>query len=194
MRTARVSLPQGMGLNPSAANGLAACSDAQFGKGTRNPIAWPASSKVGTVSVATPPLPEGPLTGNVYVGEQKSRDPESGEEFRIFVAAESARYGISVRLVGNVVANAKTGRLTAVFDEPAKTNVLRGGNADNLQSGWPQVPFTSFKIAIDGGPKAALSSPPTAGPNQPGAHRRPRTATPPPPPPAKFTLAPRPAD
>jgi hypothetical protein len=166
MRTARVSLPLGMGLNPSAANGLAACSDAQFGKGTRNPVACPPASKVGTVSVATPALPEGPLAGNVYVGEQKSRDPESGEEYRILVAAESSRYGISVRLVGNVVADAKTGQLTAVFDEPAKTNVLRGGNADNLPSGLPQVPVTSFKLSIDGGPKAALSSPPTCGPNQ----------------------------
>lgn len=165
MRTARVSLPLGMGLNPSAANGLAACTDAQFGKGTRNPVACPAASKVGTVTVETPALPEESLAGNVYVGEQKSRDPESGEEFRIFVAAESARYGISVRLVGNVVADAKTGRLTAVFDEPAKAGVLRGGNSDNLPHGLPQVPFTTFRIAIDGGSKAALSSPPTCGPN-----------------------------
>ncbi|HKO39324.1 MAG TPA: hypothetical protein VJU14_13250 [Solirubrobacterales bacterium] len=164
MRTARVTLPAGMGLNPSAANGLAACTDAQFGKGTRNPVACPPAAKVGTVTVATPPLPEGPLTGNVYVGEQKSRNPESGEEYRIFVHAFSARYGVDLRLVGNVVANAKTGQLTAVFDDPPK-NVLRGGNPDNLPNGLPQVPFTSFRIAIDPGPKAALSSPPTCAPS-----------------------------
>lgn len=189
MRSARVSLPLGMGLNPSAASGLAACSDAQFGKGTRNPVACPPASKIGTVSVATPPLPEGPLTGNVYVGEQRSRDPESGEEYRIFVAAESARYGISVRLIGNVVANAKTGRLTAVFDEPARTDVLRGGNHDNLPAGLPQVPFTSFRIAIDGGPKAALSSPPTCGPNETASLLAPWSGNPPATPTAKFDLA-----
>jgi hypothetical protein len=164
MRTARVTLPAGMGLNPSAANGLAACTDAQFGKGTRNPVACPPASKVGTVTVATPPLPEGPLTGNVYVGEQKSRNPESGEEYRIFVHAASTRYGVDLRLIGNVIANAKTGQLTAVFDDPPK-NVLRGGNPDNLPHGLPQVPFTSFKIDIDDGSKSALSSPPTCGPN-----------------------------
>jgi hypothetical protein len=164
MRTARVTLPAGMGLNPSAANGLAACTDAQFGKGTRNPVACPPASKIGTVTVATPPLPEGPLTGNVYVGEQKSRNPESGEEYRILVHAFSARYGVDLRLVGNVIANAKTGQLTAVFDDPPK-NVLRGGQSDNLPHGLPQVPFTSFKIDVDDGPKAALSSPPTCGPN-----------------------------
>jgi hypothetical protein len=189
MRSARVTLPLGMGLNPSAANGLLGCSDGQFGKGTRNPVACPLASKVGTVSVATPALPEGPLTGNVYVGEQKSRDPESGEEFRIFVAAESARYGISVRLIGNVVANAKTGQLTAVFDEPAKTNVLRGGNSDNLPAGLPQVPFTSFRIAIDGGPKAALSSPPTCGPNQTNSQLAPWSGNPAATPSSKFDLA-----
>jgi hypothetical protein len=157
MRTAKVTLPAGMGLNPSAANGLAACTDAQFGKGTRNPVACPPASKVGTVTLTTPPLPEGPLTGNVYVGEQKSRDPESGEEYRIFVDAVSARYGVDVRLVGNVIANKRTGQLTGVFDEPAKMDPLRG----ELPHGLPQVPFTSFKLSIDGGPKAALSSPPT---------------------------------
>ncbi|HVD39728.1 MAG TPA: hypothetical protein VNC16_01835 [Solirubrobacterales bacterium] len=188
MRTARVTLPAGMGLNPSAANGLQACSDAQFGKGTRNPIACPAASKIGTVTVESPPLPEGPLAGNIYVGEQKSRDPESGEEFRIFVAAESARYGISVRLVGNVVANAKTGQLTAVFDEPAKA-VTRGGNADNLPHGLPQVPFTTFRLSIDGGPKAALSSPPTCGPNTTTSQLEPWSGNAAATPSSKFDLA-----
>lgn len=165
MRAARVNLPAGLGLNPSAANGLQACTEAQFGKGTKNPIQCPAASKIGTATVATPPLPEGPLTGNVYVGEQKSRDPESGEEFRIFVDAASSRYGVDVRLIGNVIADAQTGQLTAVFDEPAK-QVTRGGNHDNLPSGLPQVPFTTFRIALDGGDRAALTSPPTCGPNQ----------------------------
>jgi hypothetical protein len=188
MRTARVTLPAGMGLNPSAANGLQACSEAQFGKGTKNPIQCPAASKVGTATVVTPPLPEGPLTGNVYVGTQKSRNPESGEEFRIFVDAASSRYGVDVRLIGNVLANAKTGQLTAVFDEPARA-VTRGGNNDNLPSGLPQVPFTTFRISIDGGPKAALSSPPTCGPNKATSQLSPWSGNAPAAPSSEFTLA-----
>jgi hypothetical protein len=147
LRTATVALPIGMGLNPSAANGLQACTNEQFGKGTRNPVACPAASKVGTVSVATSPLPEGPLTGNVYVGQQLSRDPASGQAYRIFVAAESARYGISARLIGNVSADPQTGRLTTTF-------------AEN-----PQVPFDSFRLQFDSGARAPLTSPPTCGPN-----------------------------
>jgi len=142
-RTATASLPVGMGLNPSAANGLQTCTDAQFrphssASGTDCPVA----SRVGTVTIESPPLPEGALSGPVYVGRQLSRDPASGNEYRIFVDAESARYGISVRLLGNVSANPVTGKLTTTF-------------TDN-----PQVPFTSFKLAFDGGPRAVLSSPP----------------------------------
>jgi len=165
VRTAKVTLPQGMGLNPSAANGLAACSPQQFGKGTKNAVACPANSKIGTATVVSEALPDQALTGDVYVGKQESRDPESGKEFQIYVHAASDRYGVDLRLVGNVFANAKTGQLTAYFDDPAK-NVTRGGNADNIPNGLPQVPFTSFAIKINDGQKAALSSPPTCGPNK----------------------------
>ncbi|HEX8050425.1 MAG TPA: hypothetical protein VF504_03070, partial [Solirubrobacterales bacterium] len=172
VRTAKVTLPQGMGLNPSAANGLKACSDAQFGKGTRNPVACPAESQIGTTTIVSEALPEEPLVGGVYVGEQKSRDPESGEEFRILIHAKSDRYGVDVRLVGNVFANAKTGQLTAFIDDPPKS-VLRGAHyeiaprfSDNIPHGLPQVPFTNFKISLNGGSKAVVSSPPTCGPNK----------------------------
>lgn len=148
LRTATVTLPAGMGLNPSAANGLEACSDEQFGKGTRNPVACPAGSKIGTVTVDTPPLPEGPIGGNVYLGRQLSRDPTSGQEYRIFVDVESKRYGLSVRLIGNTKADPQTGRLETTF-------------ADN-----PQVPFSSFTLDFNDGPRAPLTSPPTCGPHE----------------------------
>ncbi len=78
-RTAQVSLPKGMGLNPSAANGLQACDDGQFGKETRNPVTCPDASKIGAVTIDSPPLRDEDLTGSVYVGTQKSRDPASGQ-------------------------------------------------------------------------------------------------------------------
>jgi hypothetical protein len=182
VRTAKVTLPQGMGLNPSAANGLQACTDEQFGKGTRNPVGCPPESKVGTATVVSEALPEEPLTGDVYVGTQNSRDPESGNEYRIFVHAKSDRYGVDARLVGNVFANARTGQLTAYFDDPAK-DVARGSNGDvtptfkdNIPHGLPQVPFTSFKISLNGGSRAPLSSPPTCGPNTTGSELTPWSA------------------
>jgi hypothetical protein len=146
-RVAQVSLPVGMGLNPSAATGLKACGDDQFGKGTRNPVSCPVASKIGSVTIASPPLRDGPLTGNVYVGSQQGRDPESGTLYRIFINAVSPRYGVDVRLVGNVKANRGNGQLTTTINEA------------------PQVPFTSFELDFDDGPRAVLSSPPVCGPN-----------------------------
>jgi len=146
-RAARVSLPAGMGINPAAANGLQTCSDQQFRRRSAAPgTDCPGAAKIGTVEVASPPLPEGTLTGNVYVGQQLSRDPASGQEYRIFIDAESARYGITLRLIGNVSADPRTGQLTTTIAET------------------PQVPFTSFALRFDGGARAVLSSPPTCGP------------------------------
>jgi hypothetical protein len=145
LRNAAVTMPPGMGLNPSAANGLAACTDAQFGKGTRNEVTCPADSKIGTVEIETPPLPKDALKGDVFLGQQLSRDPTSGEEFRIFVDAESVQYGVSSRLIGNTSADPKTGQLTTRFSEN------------------PQVPFESVRIHLDGA-KGVLSSPPTCSP------------------------------
>lgn len=150
VRVARVSLPKGMGVNPSAAPTLHVCKDGQFNKGSRAPISCPADSKIGTVGIDTPPLPDGTLTGNVYLGEQLSRDPLSGNVYRIFLAAESAARGLSVRLVGNVVADPVTGQLTAEVREA------------------PQVPFDLVRVKLDGGDRAPLSSPPTCGPNRTG--------------------------
>src|SRR5215207_1429626 len=71
LRKAEVTMPEGMGLNPSGANGLVACTDAQFRKGQRiSANECPAASDVGSVEVDSPPLAE-PLLGDVYVGEQK---------------------------------------------------------------------------------------------------------------------------
>lgn len=155
VRRAEVSLPEGMGLNPSGANGLVACSDAQFKKGQRvETNECPAASVIGTVEVVSPPLAE-PLEGLVYVGEQQSSDPQSGEMFRILIEAKSAHEGIFARVVGNVKANPATGELTAVL-----TDKIVGQFAGALPDGLPQVPFETMKIHFDGA-KATLTSPPT---------------------------------
>ena len=172
LRTARLTLPQGMGINPSAANGLATCTNAQLGKGTRSLAnSCPPASKIGTVAIDTPPLPDGSLTGDVYVGQQLSRDPASGDEYRIFVEAKSDRYGIVARLIGNVSANPQTGQLTTTF-------------AEN-----PQVPFSSFRLHFNGGPHSPLTSPPICGPNQASSQMTPWSGNAPASPNANFSLS-----
>ena len=176
-KQATVTLPLGIGLNPSAANGLQTCTDAQFGKGTTNPVACPAESIIGRAKVESPPLedqtnpqPEEVLEGNVYVGKQLSRDPTSGDEYRIFIEAKSDRYGISARLVGKVRADPQTGQLTTTISDA------------------PQVPFTSFDLSFTGGARAVLTSPPTCGPNGTVTTMTPWTGNPPAHPGASFAM------
>ncbi len=172
LRTAKLTLPQGMGINPSTANGIATCANGQFGKNTRSLAnSCPPASKVGTVAIDTPPLPDGSLNGDVYVGRQLSRDPASGDEYRIFVEAKSDRYGIIARLIGNVSANPQTGQLTTTF-------------AEN-----PQVPFSSFRLHFNGGPHSPLTSPPTCGPNKAGSQMIPWSGNAPASPGAEFSLS-----
>jgi hypothetical protein len=144
---AEVTLPAGMTLNPSAANGLQACSDAQYAQD-----ACPAASQVGTVSANAPGVPDGSLTGGVYVGApEPGQGPESGGMYRLFVLAETPRqpgaegpgglYGVGLRLEGRVSADPKTGQLTARF-----------ANA-------PQVPFEQLTLRFNGGPRAPLANP-----------------------------------
>ena len=152
VKRAAVSLPVGLGLNPASAEALDSCKDAQFpdGLGQRGPISCPAKSQLGTVSIQTPVLPRDSLPGKVFLAEQKSRDPESGQLYRVFINAVSERYGVDVRLRGNVVANAVTGQLTLVVDDA------------------PQVTFSEFTLNFAGGDRAPLTSPPICGPNPTG--------------------------
>jgi len=155
LRKAVITLPNGMGINPSGSNGLQACTDAQFKKEVRTyDNECPAESKIGSVEIASPPL-SAPLKGDIYAGEQKSFDPTSGEEFRILVEAKDESQGIDVRLVGHASANPVTGQLTTTFDEQEI-----GPLAGKLPTGLPQVPFNSVVLRFDG-PHLVLSSPPT---------------------------------
>ncbi len=133
-----VTLPPGMTLNPSAANGLEACADAQLALGTRDPVACPPASHIGTVTVNTPLLPN-PLEGSIYVGQ-----PQPGNQYRVFLTAEG--HGVSLRLEGSAVPDPGTGQLTVTF-------------ADN-----PQQAFEDFTLDVRDGSRAPLATPLDCGP------------------------------
>jgi hypothetical protein len=150
LKVAKVTLPEGMGINPSAGNGLESCTDAQFHYHTNTAVECPAGSKIGTVEIQTPSLPPNSIGGDVFVGAPLKNGPgafESGEQFRIFIHAFSTRYGVNVRLEGKVFPNPVTGQLTAVVPEN------------------PQATFRNFRLHFFGGNKGILTSPPTCGPN-----------------------------
>jgi hypothetical protein len=140
LRDATVVLPAGMAISPSAADGLLACGPAQIGLGDDAAPSCPDASKVGTVSIATPLLPD-PLTGSVYLAAQG--DNPFGSLLAVYLVASAP--GIVVKLAGQVTPDPVSGRLTVTFD-------------DN-----PQLPFSRLHLELDGGPRAPLVTPATCG-------------------------------
>jgi hypothetical protein len=143
LKSARVTLPDGMTINPAAGEGLEACSPEQVGFGNTSPPACPDAAKIGTVELDVPAL-EKPLHGAVY-----QRTPEPGHLFRFWVVTNEQ--GVRLKLPAEIEANPLTGQLTTVF-----------AGIDTL-GGLPQVPFESLKLKVFGGPRAPLATPAACG-------------------------------
>jgi len=143
IKNTRVTLPQGVVINPGQAAGLQACQPSQDalgrlanGEEDNGPPECPLASKVGMDEITTPLLPD-KLEGDVYV--LQSNPPN----LQLLVSASAD--GVNVKLVGNVHLDETTGQLTTTFTET------------------PQLPFSDFKLAFSGGAQAALVTPPTCG-------------------------------
>ena len=137
LRRVQVTLPDGVALSPPVGDGVAGCTDDQLGPTSDAPAACPDASKIGTVSIATP-LQASPLQGSLYLGA-----PTAGNPFRIFLVASGP--GTLIKLIGSVVPDLGTGRLTTVFD------------------GNPQLPFSDLTLSFFDGPRAALANPQGCG-------------------------------
>jgi hypothetical protein len=148
-----VTLPEGVQLSPGAADGLLACSNAEVGftgveeeTGTKlftsGPVDCPAASKVGTVEIKTPLLPE-PLVGAVYLAAQNANP--FGSLIGLYINAEAPRSRVLAKLAGEVKLNEQTGQIVTIFP-------------DN-----PRVPVEEAKLHFFGGDRAPLSTPPLCG-------------------------------
>jgi hypothetical protein len=152
LKDATVSLPQGLTVNPSSANGLAACSESQVGflggngeggyRFTPSAAECPDASKLGTVEIDTAIL-ESPLPGAVYLAAQGENPFNS--LLALYLTVDDPKTGIVVKLPGRVEPDPTTGQLTATF-------------AEN-----PQLPFEDLNVDFFGGARGALRTPATCG-------------------------------
>jgi hypothetical protein len=143
----KLTLPQGMTINPSQAEGLGVCAAAQYASTELSfhpdgQHGCPSDSKIGTVSVKTPLLNE-PLPGDVYVA--KPYDNPFNSLLALYIVIEEPQRGILVKLPGEIRLNEETGRIEAEFND------------------IPQVPFTTFSFHFREGARAPLATPPTCG-------------------------------
>jgi hypothetical protein len=139
LKNATVTLPPGLVVNPSSAEGLTACTPAQIAINGSEPATCPEASKLGTVEVESP-LVGHPLPGSVYLAEQKNNP--FGSLLAIYVAVYDPVTGVVVKLAGNVHMDSTTGQISATF-------------AEN-----PQLPFEDFRLDFKAGD---LTTPATCG-------------------------------
>jgi hypothetical protein len=147
LREATVSLPAGVVLSPSVADGLQACAPDQFAAKSLAPAACPAQSQIGTAKITTPLLTS-PLEGQIFLGEPEcapctASDAQHGRLLRLLVQAQGS--GVTVKLEGSASIKQSTGRLTASFEQ------------------LPQLPFEEVQLTFDGGPRAPLANTSTCG-------------------------------
>jgi hypothetical protein len=148
LKDVSVTLPAGMTVSPSAANGLEACSEEQLGVSgsgptllfDESPVACPSASKVGTVEVTTPLL-EHPLKGALYLARQEANP--FGSLIALYLAVEGS--GVLVKRAGEVRLNQQTGQLSVTFQNN------------------PQVPLSEIKVSTFQTSKSSLMTPSRCG-------------------------------
>ena len=162
LKDATVTLPEGLVVNPSSANGLAGCTPEQIGINASsgvangNPVACPDASKIGTVEVDLALLaqydaankvernPQGnviaePIPGSVYLA--KPFDNPFGSLLAIYLVVNDPRRGHRRQARRQGRCRPQTGQLTTTFEEN------------------PQLPFEDFKLHFFGGARGAADDP-----------------------------------
>jgi hypothetical protein len=153
LRDTTVALPQGVTLNPGTADGLVACSEQQVGflagashgdqlAFTPDTGACPDASKIATVKIKTPLLPNA-LEGQVFLAAQ-SANP-FGSLFAMYLLAQDPVSGTIIKLAGEVVPDPVTGQIVTTFKNTA------------------ELPFEDLELHFFGGDRAPLATPPLCG-------------------------------
>ena len=142
-----VTLPEGMSVNPSQAEGLAVCTEAQLARETSASApgeGCPEASKVGTIEVETPLLEGKLLKGSLYVAEPY-HNLAGNSLIAVYVVIKDPELGIFVLQPLKVTPDPTTGRLQPTAEE------------------MPQLPFSHFRLHFREGGRSPLISPPGCG-------------------------------
>ena len=140
-----VTLPEGMTLNPSAAEGLAVCSPSEYASerfDSKPGEGCPDASKIGNVQVNTP-LTKEQVKGALYIA--KPYDNPFNSLLATYIIARIPERGVLIKLPIKISPDPKTGQLIATVDDA------------------PQLPFNSFDLSFREGGRAPLVTPPACG-------------------------------
>jgi hypothetical protein len=139
------TLPEGMTANPSLAEGLEVCTQADLDRETVNSApgeGCPQASKIGTVQVQSP-LVEEAIPGSLFVAEPFKNVFDS--LIALYLVIKNPELGVIVKQAIKVVPDPETGQLVSTTEEV------------------PQLPFSSFTLHFREGGRSPLVSPPLCG-------------------------------
>ncbi len=144
LKKAVVTMPEGMTISTSAAQGLGSCAPSQIRLGTDDPVTCPANSQYGTLTLRTPILPkDAPMEGKIYVAKQN--DNPFSNFLSLYLVVEDRERGLLVKIPGKVDLDPVSGQITTTFDD------------------LPEFPVSDMELNLKGGVRAALVNPATCG-------------------------------
>jgi hypothetical protein len=141
-----LTLPKGVTANPSVAEGLKACSEDQLAaeKVSSGPgEGCPEASKVGSLEVETPLLPNETLHGAVYIATPYENPFHS--LLALYLVIKSSKFGVVVKQPAKVEPDPKTGQLITTVQD------------------LPQFPLSHVEARLREGGRGLLISPPGCG-------------------------------
>jgi hypothetical protein len=142
IKKAVVTLPEGFSTNPSIAEGLEVCTEAQLDAETAKSSGCPGASKIGTVEVETPLLEEN-VNGALYIA--KPYENPFNSLLALYIVIKNPTLGIVVTQALEVIPDPETGQLTTVAED------------------LPQLPFSHFRLHFREGARSPLATPPACG-------------------------------
>ncbi len=140
-----VSLPEGVSINPSFAEGIGTCSEAQYKAeqiGSKAGENCPEASKIGSLIVHTPLLEE-PIEGALYLAAPYSN--RFGTLGAIYMVGRAPERGFLLKQAGKIEFDQQTGQIKTTFED------------------LPPLSFTEFKLHFREGARAPLSTPQACG-------------------------------
>jgi hypothetical protein len=180
LRDTTVALPAGVAINPAGADGLQACSEVfagftgfkefnpEFEPGVKTFTFTPApiesllpgvsfcpnGSKIGTVKIKTPLLPNA-LEGAVYLAEQNVNP--FGSLIAMYMLIEDPVSGSTVKLAGEVRLCENTGEVVDGVSCQAPGQII------TTFKNTPDLPFEDLELHFYGGERAPLTTPSRCG-------------------------------
>ncbi len=156
-----VTLPEGMSANPSIAEGLEVCTEAQLAKETAFSApgaGCPNASKIGTVEVETPLLDEN-VNGSLFIAKPYENPFDS--LLAMYIVIKNPTLGIKVTQALEIIPDPVTGQLTTVAED------------------LPRLPFSHFKLHFREGARSPLATPQACGAHTVKAVLTPHSGAPP---------------